>query len=110
MKVSEKRGTRRTPEQIAADLDLTIDRLQNSIAEIEEKKAASIASYDEKIKTVRLRIKKLEDRKKELLSPKKRKPRKSKTAQIKELIKQANKAGLKLEDIAEKLGVPLAEE
>lgn len=108
--MSEQKRIRRTAEQIAADLDLTIAGLRNSIVEIEEKKAACIASYDEKIEAVKLRIQKLEDKKKDVLAPKKRKPRKSKTAQIKELVKQAAKSGLKLEDIAEKLGVPLAEE
>ena len=52
---------------------------------------------------------KLAERKKEVLSPKKRKPRKSKAERIRELVKQAQKSGMKLDEIAEKLGMPLSE-
>lgn len=44
-----------------------------------------------------------------MLSPKKRKPRKSKAERIRELVKQAQKSGMKLDEIAEKLGMPLSE-
>lgn len=108
--MSEQKRIRRTSEQIIADLDHTIAGLQDSITEIEEKKAASAVAFDAKIEAVKTKIAKLEEKKKSILSPKKRKPRKSKTAQIKELVKRANKSGLKLEEIAEKLGVSLVEE
>ncbi len=41
--------------------------------------------------------------------PKKRKPRKKKADQIKELIRQAQKSGMKLDEIADKLGVEISE-
>ena len=82
--MAEQKRVRRTPEQIAADID-------GQIAAVQEKAA------------------KLAERKKEVLSPKKRKPRKSKAERIRELVKQAQKSGMKLDEIAEKLGMPLSE-
>lgn len=106
----EQKRVRRTAQQILADLDEQIANLEASIDAIEEKKKAAAQEYDHKIAGVKEKIAKLETRKKSMLSPKKRKARKSKTVQIKELVKQAQKSGLKLNEIAEKLGVPLEEE
>ena len=39
--MSEEKRVRRTPEQIAADLDVQIEKLKDSILELENKKAAS---------------------------------------------------------------------
>ena len=50
-----------------------------------------------------------EAKKKDVLTPKKRKPRKSKADQIKLLVKQAQKSGMKLDEIADKLGMALPE-
>lgn len=108
--MAEEKRVRRTAEQIAADLDAQMEQLQETIAGIEEKKTASAAAFDDKIAAVNSKIDKLQDKKKDLLAPKKRKPRKTKTAQIKDIIKQAQKSGLKVKDIAEKLGVEMAEE
>ncbi len=105
----EEKRVRRTAEQIAADLDAQVEQLMGSIDGIEEKKAAACAEYDRKIDSVRERIAKLEERKKALFTPKKRKPRKKKADQIKELIRQAQKSGMKLDEIADKLGVEIAE-
>jgi len=82
--MSEEKRVRRTPEQIAADLDVQIEKLKDSILELENKKAASA-------------------------TPKKHKPRKSKADQIKLLVKQAQKSGMKLDEIADKLGMALPE-
>jgi len=51
----------------------------------------------------------LEVKKKDVLTPKKRKPRKSKADQIKFLVRQAQKSGMKLDEIADKLGMALPE-
>ena len=40
--MSEGKRIRRTPEQIVADLDVQIEKLKDSILELENKKAASI--------------------------------------------------------------------
>ena len=103
--LSEQKRVRRTAQQIAADTDAQIEKLRVSIQEIEEKKAAAAAEFDAKIAAVEDKIKKLEARKKEVLTPKKRRPRKSKAKRIQELIRQAQKSGMKLNEIAEKLGV-----
>ena len=51
----------------------------------------------------------LEVKKKDVLTPKKRKPRKSKAEQIKLLVRQAQKSGMNLDEIADKLGMALPE-
>ena len=47
--MSEEKRVRRTPEQIAADLDVQIEKLKDSILELENKKAASATEFDNKI-------------------------------------------------------------
>ena len=44
--MSEEKRVRRTPEQIAADLDVQIEKLKDSILELENKKAASVTEFD----------------------------------------------------------------
>lgn len=107
--MEEGKRVRRTAEQIAADIDAQIGQLEESIGGIEEKKAAVCAEYDRKADSVREKIAKLEARKKALFAPKKRKPRKKKADQIKELIRQAQRSGMKLDEIADKLGVEITE-
>ncbi len=107
--MAEEKRIRRTAEQIAADIDVQKEKLAESISEIEEKKAAACAEFDRKIQSVNEKIAKLEARKKALFTSKKRKPRKKKADQIKELIRQAQKSGMKLDEIADKLGVEIAE-
>ena len=107
--MAEEKRIRRTAEQIAADIDVQVEKLTESISEIEEKKAAACAEFDRKTQSVNEKIAKLEARKKGLFTPKKRKPRKKKADQIKELIRQAQKSGMKLDEIAGKLGVEIAE-
>ena len=107
--MSEEKRIRRTPEQIAADLDIQIEKLKNSILELESKKAFSVTEFDNKIAAVQEKTIKLENKKKDVLTPKKRKPRKSKAEQIKLLVKQAQKSGMKLDEIADKLGMTLPE-
>ena len=107
--MAEQKRVRRTPEQIAADIDGQISKLEENIRGLEEKKIAACAEFDAKIAAVQEQAAKLAERKKELLSPKQRKPRKSKAERIRELVKQAQKSGMKLDEIAEKLGMPLSE-
>lgn len=105
----EGKRVRRTPQQMAQDLDAQMEKLNASIAELEEKKVASAAVFDGKIATVRGKIKKLEAKKKDVLAPKKRKTRKTKAQQIKDLVRKAQKAGLKPDEIASRLGVSIEE-
>ncbi len=107
--MSEQKRVRRTPQQIVEDLNVEIEALRESIQEIEEKKAAAVAKYDEKIEGVNQKIKRLEERQKAVLTPKKRKPRKTKTQQIRAIVAKANKKGMKLDEIAEILGVTIEE-
>ena len=103
----EGKRVRRTPQQMAQDLDAQMEKLNASIAELEEKKTASAAVFDGKIAAVREKIKKLEAKKKDVLAPKKRKTRKTKAQQIKDLVRKAQKAGLKPDEIASRLGVSI---
>ena len=107
--MSEGKRIRTTPEQIVADLDVQIKKLKDSILELENKKAAAVTEFDNKIAAVKEKIAKLEAKKKDVLTPKKRKPRKSKADQIKLLVRQAQKSGMKLDEIADKLGMALPE-
>ncbi len=103
--MDETRRVRRTPEQIAADIDAQIAEQESSIARLEERKQAAVAEFDRKLETVRNRIAGLQDKKAALFTPKPRKARKTKKQKIAELLKQAEKSGLKLEEIAERLGL-----
>ena len=105
----EGKRVRRTPQQMAQDLDAQMEKLNASIAELEEKKTASAAVFDGKIAAVREKIKKLEAKKKDVLAPKKCKTRKTKAQQIKDLVRKAQKAGLKPDEIASRLGVSIEE-
>ena len=72
--MAEQKRVRRTPEQIAADIDGQISKLEENIRGLEEKKIAACAEFDAKIAAVQEKAAKLAERKKEVLSPKKRKP------------------------------------
>ena len=61
--MSEGKRIRRTPEQIVADLDVQIENLKDSILELENKKAASVTEFDNKIAAVKEKIAKLEVKK-----------------------------------------------
>lgn len=83
---------------------------EKQIQAIEVKKQETITSFDERIKKVQRRIKGLDKQKAEILAPKPpRKPRKTKKEKIQDLMKQAQKAGLKPEEIAERLGLTIQE-
>ena len=102
---------RRTPQQMADQVDAKIQKLNQDLENLEEKRAAANADFDTKAAAVRERIAVLEQKKVDLLQPKPPlKPRKSKKQKIQELIKLANKSGLKPEEIAERLGLGQTEE
>lgn len=105
----ENRRKRRTPEEMAADLDAQIEKLEQSISELEAKKQAAADEFDKKIDAVRIRITALQEKKKELLAPKHRKPRITKKQKLAAILKQAQKNGMKPEEIAAALGVELEE-
>ena len=107
---SETKRVRRTPEERAAEIDSKIGVINQSIEELEAKKQAAIASFDEKIAAAQERIKVLERKEQEILPPKPpRKPRKTKKQKIQEILEEAEKNGMKPEEIAEKLGINLSE-
>ena len=77
-------STRRTPQELAA-VDEKIQALEESIISIEEKKAA-------------------------ILAPKPpRKPRKTKKQKIADILKKAQKSGMKPDEIAAALGIEMEE-
>lgn len=102
---------RRTPEQIAEELDVKIQKLDQDLANLEEKRAAANAEFDAKAAAIKERIELFNQKKKHVLSPKtQRKHRKSKKQKIQELINCASKSGLKPEEIAKLLGLEETEE
>ena len=93
-------------EERIAEIDSKIQELSNQIQVIEDKKQKAVAAFDDRIAKVQARIEGLNKQKTDILSPKPpRKPRKTKKQKIQDLIKQAQKAGLKPEEIAERLGL-----
>ena len=105
------RRPRRTAEQKAADIDAKIQKLNEDLEGIEEKRIAANQEFDAKAAAVKERIAALEQQKKDILAPKPlRKPRKTKKQKIQELIQSASKSGLKPEEIAERLGLAQTEE
>ncbi len=107
---TENKRVRRTPEERIAEIDNKIEALGNQIQAIEAKKQESIAAFDERINKVQAHIDCLKKQKADILSPKPpKKPRKTKKQKIQDLMKQAQKAGLKPEEIAERLGLTIQE-
>ena len=111
MEEQKVRRPRRTVEQKAADIDARIQKLNEDLEGIEEKRIAANQEFDTKAAAVKERIAALEQQKKDILAPKPpRKPRKTKKQKIQELIQSASKSGLKPEEIAERLGLAQTEE
>ena len=81
MAESETKRPRRTPQERAAAVDEKIAKFNQSIAELEEKKTAALAEYDAKITAL----------------------------QEREIVQQAVKSGMSVEDVASKLQVEIAE-
>jgi len=106
MDEKKEKRIRRTPQQLADDVDAKIQKLNQDIEGLEVKRAAANADFDAKAAALKERIAVLEQKKEDLLKPKPpRKPRKTKKQKIQEIINLASKSGLKPEEIAERLGV-----
>lgn len=106
MSNEEKTRVRRTTEERVAEIDSKISALNEQIQSLEENKQQAIVTFDERISRVMEKIKGLEEKKTLLLSPKPpRKPRKTKKQKFQELMKQAQKAGMKPEEVADRLGL-----
>ena len=60
--MAEQKRVRRTPEQIAADIDGQISKLEENIRGLEEKKIAACAEFDAKIAAVQEKAAKLAER------------------------------------------------
>lgn len=65
----ENKRIRRTPQERAAELDGKIEKVKESIAELNEKKQAAMADYDAKIAAAQDRIKVLEAKSRRSWSP-----------------------------------------
>lgn len=106
----ENKRPRRTPEERVSEMNCKIDKLNESILQLEIKKQAAISEYDAKIAAVQERIKVLETKKKDILAPKsKRKPRKTKKQKIQEIVRLAIKNGMSVEQVANQLSVEVTE-
>ena len=106
MEEQKAKRTRRTPEQMIEEIEAKMQKLTQEIEAIEEKRMATNQEFDQKVEAVKGKIAAMEQRKKEILAPKPpRKPRKTKNQKIAEIVKQAQKSGMKPEQIAEALGV-----
>ena len=106
MEEQKAKRTRRTPEQMIEEIEAKMQKLTQEIEAIEEKRMATNQEFDQKVEAVKGKIATMEQRKKEILAPKPpRKPRKTKKQKIAEIVKQAQKSGMKPEQIAEALGV-----
>lgn len=111
MEEQKVRRPRRTAQQKADEINAKIEKLNQDIEGIEAKRAAAMQDFDTKVAAVKERIDALAQQKAELLAPKPpRKPRRTKKQKIQEIIQRANKAGLKPEEIAERLGLDQTEE
>ena len=110
MEEQVKKRVRRTPEQIAAEIDAKIEKLDQSLIDNDKKKDKAIQGFEQKATEIKAKIESLQKQKEDLLAPKPpRKPRKSKKQKIDEIVKKAVKSGLKPSEVAEKLGVEISD-
>lgn len=104
--MAEEKRTRRSREQMAQVRADKIAQLEASIIDLEEKKATTIAAFDEKIEKTRKKISVLKEKNEpKKLGPKPTKKRRTKAEMVQELVKQARKSGMSLDEIALKLGI-----
>lgn len=104
--MEEKKRIRRPAEERAQELDEKIGKLLQSLQDLDDKRMEAMAAFDEKEKSIKNKIALMEEKKDNILSPKPiRRTRRSKKQKIADILKQATKAGMKPEEIAELLGV-----
>lgn len=96
---------RRTREELLAALDEKIEAQNLAIKKCEEQKVIAAQELDAKIAAAKARIKAMEQRKKDIMTPKQPKRRTSKKLKIQDILKKASKSGLSINEIAERLGV-----
>ena len=88
------------------EIDEKIEKFEQSLVELDDKRAEAMIAFDEKEANLRDKIQQLQLKKEDILSPKPiKRTRKSKKQKIADLVKLANKSGLKPEEIAERLGI-----
>lgn len=110
MEKQAKKRVRRTPEQIAAEIDAKIAKLDQSLLNNDKKRDEVIQGFEQKSSEIKAKIESLQKQKAEVLAPKQpRKPRKTKKQKIDEIVKQAAKSGLKPAEIAERLGIEVSD-
>ncbi|MBD5153459.1 MAG: hypothetical protein HDT16_13705 [Oscillibacter sp.] len=110
MEEQAKKRVRRTPDQIAAEIDAKIAKLDQSLIDNDKKKDEAIQGFEQKAAEIKAKIESLQKQKEDLFAPKPpRKPRKSRKQKIDEIVKQAVKSGLKPSEVAEKLGVEISD-
>ena len=103
--------TRRTPQQMAEAVDSKIEKLNQELESLAAKRDAANEDFDKKETAVKERIAAFEQKKKDILAHKPQgKTRKTKKQKIQDLIKSASKAGLKPEEIAQRLGLDQPED
>lgn len=104
-----KKRIRRTPEQLAAEFDGKIAKLEQALVENTNKREAAMRDFDQKEANIKAKIKGYTTKKEAVLVPKPpRKPRKTKKQKIDEIVKKAVKSGLKPIEVAEKLGIDIS--
>lgn len=114
MEEQVKKRVRRTPEQIAAEIDAKIATLEQSLLDNDKKRDEAIQEVEQKNSEIKAKItakiESLQKQKAKVLTPKPpRKPRKTKKQKIDEIVKKAAKSGLKPAEIAEKLGIEVSD-
>lgn len=104
--MDEKKRVRRPAEERAKEIDEKIEKLQQSLNDLDDKRMEAMAEFDNKEASIKNKIAMLAQKKDDILSPKPiKRTRRSKKQKIADILKQATKAGLKPEEIAELLGV-----
>ena len=104
--MEEKKRVRRSAEERILEINEKIEKFEQSLVELDDKRAEAMIAFDEKEANLRDKIQQLQLKKEDILSPKPiKRTRKSKKQQIADLVKLANKSGLKPEEIAERLGI-----
>ena len=100
--MEEKKRVRRSAEERILEIDEKIEKFEQSLVELDDKRAEAMIAFDEKEANLRDKIQQLQLKKEDILSPKPiKRTRKSKKQKIADLVKLANKSGLKPEEIAE---------
>ncbi len=102
-----KKRVRRTAQQRAEDMIGEIAHLEEVLEKQTEKKRAAMEEFDARIASTQKKIRALQKKRADLLNPKSK--QRTKRQKIQDLVKQAQKSGLKPDEIAARLGLPTEE-